>query len=264
MRLRRPTLGRRGWRRVRRGLFSLVAGVVLSVVIAWGCALLPRTLQKFDPPMRPIDHRMYYLTEWDDSVGKRFVSFGYGYEIKVANKSLHRMIPPYAEEVFDRDSLGGLASPDLIDAVLALRRHGEIPTIVACGVPRRCLAGAAWIGGTRGPSFRATMQVRPHPTIGPQGLPRQNLPWERYHVPVFPMWRGLLENTVIYGVLTFGFVSCFSQIRALRRMKRGRCPACGFDLNGVIVEDICPECGDQIPDELDFLDEERGSGVAPG
>ena len=63
--------------------------------------------------------------------------------------------------------------------------------------------------------------------------------------PVSPwIWWGVLLNSVVYGlpfagVWYAGKAGVRRARRALRR-RRGRCPACGYDVRGV---DRCPECG---------------------
>ncbi|MEO1512685.1 MAG: hypothetical protein AAFU70_11480, partial [Planctomycetota bacterium] len=61
-------------------------------------------------------------------------------------------------------------------------------------------------------------------------------------LPLRPIWTGLAVNTSFYGLLVFGLVSLVNGARRYRRLKRGRCPACGYDL-GFDLRGGCPECG---------------------
>lgn len=37
----------------------------------------------------------------------------------------------------------------------------------------------------------------------------------------------------------------WSNIKRRRRLKRGACPTCGYDLKGLATGTLCPECGEQ-------------------
>jgi hypothetical protein len=60
-------------------------------------------------------------------------------------------------------------------------------------------------------------------------------------LPVRPIWRGLAADTGIFaGAWLSGLVLAGAGRRWWRR-RRGRCPACGYDLSGSST--VCPECG---------------------
>lgn len=65
-------------------------------------------------------------------------------------------------------------------------------------------------------------------------------------LPVRPIWGGLLLNTLIFAIAwALLLVAMFvggSRLRRRWRLKRGRCPACRYDLSGTQHE-ACPECG---------------------
>lgn len=56
-------------------------------------------------------------------------------------------------------------------------------------------------------------------------------------------WRGFLGNSAIYalviGLPYFGY----RKVRRIVWLRRGGCPACGYDLRGSGEEAGCPECG---------------------
>jgi hypothetical protein len=61
-------------------------------------------------------------------------------------------------------------------------------------------------------------------------------------LPLRPIWPGFAINTVFYaGVLWLLFAAPFA-MRRRRRIKRGLCPKCGYDLRGSESKE-CPECG---------------------
>ncbi len=59
-------------------------------------------------------------------------------------------------------------------------------------------------------------------------------------LPLFPLWWGLLLNSVFYGSLTFGGVTAFAAWRRARRRRRGLCEGCAYPVKGMST---CPECG---------------------
>src|SRR5262245_32202201 len=65
-------------------------------------------------------------------------------------------------------------------------------------------------------------------------------------VPYRPVWVGLVVNTVFYGLVWWAIISAGVWLvgggRAQARLRRGHCPACGYDLLGNVAEG-CPECG---------------------
>lgn len=54
-----------------------------------------------------------------------------------------------------------------------------------------------------------------------------------------PIWSGLIGNTAVYGGAWFGVLVGIGYWRRVRRLRRGRCPVCRYEL----VEGGCPECG---------------------
>ncbi|MEZ6235310.1 MAG: hypothetical protein R3B68_14070 [Phycisphaerales bacterium] len=63
-------------------------------------------------------------------------------------------------------------------------------------------------------------------------------------VPLRPLWGGVLGNCLFWGVVSFGVGAAFTSWRSSRRVRRGRCRECGYDLAGLPT---CPECGRDAP-----------------
>ena len=64
-------------------------------------------------------------------------------------------------------------------------------------------------------------------------------------LPLRPIWPGFAINTVFYAVvlwLLFALGGTPFALRRRRRIKRGLCPKCAYDLRG-IESSACPECG---------------------
>jgi hypothetical protein len=65
------------------------------------------------------------------------------------------------------------------------------------------------------------------------------------HLPFWPIFPGFLVNTLFYGVILWLLYCTPLVLRRHIRLKRGRCPKCGYDLRGAIpgAAGGCPECG---------------------
>jgi len=61
-------------------------------------------------------------------------------------------------------------------------------------------------------------------------------------VPLRPIWPGFAVNTVLYAIIRWLLICGPFIARRLIRIKRGRCPKCGYDLRGAL-EQGCSECG---------------------
>ncbi len=62
------------------------------------------------------------------------------------------------------------------------------------------------------------------------------------HLPVQPVWPGFGVNTLFYATLLWLLIPGPFAFRRLMRVRRGLCPACGYDLRHGEHE-ACPECG---------------------
>ena len=73
----------------------------------------------------------------------------------------------------------------------------------------------------------------------------QNVPVPYKLLPLRPVYPGLIGNIVCYSLLAYLVLFVFFDVRYIIRLKRGRCPQCGYDLQGADHE-ACPECGEEI------------------
>jgi hypothetical protein len=84
--------------------------------------------------------------------------------------------------------------------------------------------------------------------LGPDTLRRPNSKAFSAAVvlPVRPIWRGLLTDCAIYGVLWW-VVLAAPRLRSYLRFQRGHCIRCNYNLSGLAPASPCPECGFCIP-----------------
>jgi hypothetical protein len=71
-------------------------------------------------------------------------------------------------------------------------------------------------------------------------------PWLPRDLPYRPIWPGFAINTLFYAAILWLLFAAPFALRRRRRIKRGLCPACGYDLRGRASDshaNLCPECG---------------------
>ena len=61
-------------------------------------------------------------------------------------------------------------------------------------------------------------------------------------LPLIPIWPGFAINTVFYAVVLWLLFAAPFVVRRRRRIRRGLCPKCAYDLRGTHAS-VCPECG---------------------
>jgi hypothetical protein len=73
------------------------------------------------------------------------------------------------------------------------------------------------------------------------------MPQVAFVLPLRPIWPGFAINTVFYAGLLWLLFAAPSALRRRRRIRRGLCPACAYDLRGGgSASQQCPECGKSI------------------
>jgi hypothetical protein len=90
--------------------------------------------------------------------------------------------------------------------------------------------------------------------------------------PICPLWRGMLVDAVLYGAAFYVVVLLplrgllwivLPSARGRRRLRRGECPKCRYELRGLPAGAPCPECGWKRPGSgaSVVVQEHKGSGV---
>ena len=87
----------------------------------------------------------------------------------------------------------------------------------------------------------------------PPSMTLDDAAWRRF--PTEFLWPGFAINTVFYAVILWLLFAAPFALRRRRRIKRGLCPKCAYDLRGSRRgphpnplpegegETVCPECG---------------------
>jgi len=82
--------------------------------------------------------------------------------------------------------------------------------------------------------------LRRRPTLGQRN--EDSSGWE--FLPAHPIWPGFAINTVFYALVLWLLLAAPFALRRRRRIKRGLCPKCAYDLRGRGGSSgACAECG---------------------
>jgi hypothetical protein len=192
-------------------VFLLLAAII-NVAVAWTAWLLPRNTGETTPDIAPsaVDVRW-----WDQNAPSGFGG------------------PPTSKGEFRSfgRSEGGLALTRWNDA-----DSTAVPNTInrfRAGWPVLAMEGAKWFD--RSDWHKHEMGVL-HPPAG--------WPLSKKGFPCRPIWPGFAISTVFYAfVLWLLFAGPFV-VRRWRRIRRGLCPKCAYDLRGTPEgATACPECG---------------------
>ncbi len=139
-----------------------------------------------------------------------------------------------------------------------MREGFEQVITTATGWPWRCFRGEHWISWRPGPPAPRQVPLGERiielpglatdpPTPPPERLVRTwhftlHGTWEGY-IPLEPMWGGLGANVAAWSGLWLLLLEMPRAARHALRRRRGRCTRCGYDLRGLDLSTLCPECG---------------------
>ena len=80
--------------------------------------------------------------------------------------------------------------------------------------------------------------------ISYEGATRPLFPFVFGFLPISPFWLSSGINTIFYAAILWPPFAALGAFRRRRRIKRGLCPKCAYDLRGRASENkLCPECG---------------------
>jgi hypothetical protein len=190
--------------RLRMLLLCLLLGVVLTVGVAWGAALVcqkgswtrgRRPVFAILPTDAPDD----IFVDWLDAPASSSA-------IWVDRNGFHQVW------------IHGFPSPSLGTRYRWNTRSGffEAPLVER--------SGSVWWRGLAIREHSGSGWVRMRPTS----------------LPLMPLWPGFAIDVALHAVLSW--LLCFAPftLRRVLRARRGRCLGCGYDMRGL---DACPECG---------------------
>ena len=206
----------RPWlRHARAAAICLLSGVVLTVGVAWGLSLhFSRTEDGMERIMQSIQNRAYL----GDATYGQSTSFG---TTMWTRSTWHPM------------SIDGHAPLDPPYWVYKEPAHAGFARSFGFGWPFISLVYQVGSSRTHTTEYRWAWRLGHNE--GTPGSLRFPLT-----MPLLVVWPGFAINVAFYGVLSWLLFFAPFTIRRAIRIKRGRCSACGYDLNGLMT---CPECG---------------------
>jgi hypothetical protein len=112
----------------------------------------------------------------------------------------------------------------------------------ATGWPWRCFASESWqyreaVPGVPGQERMVITEVLRHNLLIAKNANG------RVFLPLRPIWAGLAADVLVFALGWAGLFAGLRWARARRRVGRGLCAACGYDLRGTPRGVVCPECG---------------------
>jgi hypothetical protein len=203
-------------RRAFKLLLFVLAGAIINVAVAWGCAQWSESSHTLSATyveaLRSADNAAALFLNAEESAvlmsGFRFRPFRY-----------------------DRRGtrIWGEPGPD---------PEAQIAIYISVGWP--CQSLYTWQEVELGRAISNKWNwLASLPQTGPRGSP----PLPRYHeLPLIPLFPGFAINTIFYAAIVWVLFITPRAIRKRVRRKRGQCAACGYSLRG-ITADKCPECG---------------------
>ncbi len=228
-----------------RILVFLLLGTIVNVAVAWGCSGIGPLPQSGDPLGRWSVHTQADLA-WLERRGWKPMTGAWKGDVH--HQSLRSSTVEY-----------GLYSE--IGIPTAGRFIGVLPqwtfaVWVRAGWPMQSLSGERF---DRRALSRNSIPSVPGFSIGlaPPAIADQDCEevWAvpaRFNVmsradrarvlPLRPIWPGFAINTVFYAAILWMLFAAPFALRRRLRIKRGLCPACGYDLRGSGAS-VCPECG---------------------
>jgi hypothetical protein len=231
----------------RRRLFKrififLLAGAIVNVAVAWGCAGWSSFRPVPDVAIRcDIRGNKYWI----------LVARQSGFGIDRTDLAGHLPAPTETnlqQTVYFRASIHSQELTAVPVVSLPWSRLGQTNNRVAvinedeqvCGWPFRamwCSIGQ-WYGqpdGSYSPVDDNGSMIMIKCSAGAGNGP------ERY-LPLIAIWPGFAINTIFYAAILWGLFTLPGVVKRHRRRKRGLCPACAYPI-GTWGGEVCTECG---------------------
>ncbi len=212
----------------------LLAGAVVNVAVAWGCAMWSSPGPEPQPTLgkRPtVDEGLWWKGLAPEGAARRaeYASRLHGLGIDVITLTGRREL--------SRDGRGGI------------RYAADRATTVRCGWPFRSTVGVRWDIGPYAMLFNRGVTTTSRAADALDGAFRFNRPaWLGGNslrlFPLRPVWLGFAVNTILYAAILWLLICGPFVLRRFIRVKRGRCPACAYPTG---QSDTCSECGKPLP-----------------
>lgn len=246
-------LSSRARSRLRDGALLLLLGVLLNLIVAWTLGLLThttdaadqRTIQLYNA-QSTTGHTQFYLAvhQWFGVHERQFY---------LTRRSRARPEPkrisvfwtwlpsdPAPNVLVEGNRLFDAFSPEHPDnAVISTTRVGFPALSLSCDTlvdDSASLPDGTFLTQSRG-GFMDRIEAAQF-----VGKPAIWSHTQHLWFPYRPIWSGFLINTVFYTLVACALAWLWRQIKHARRMRRGLCPCCRYQLS-YDFRTGCPECG---------------------
>jgi len=228
----------------------VILGAIVNVAVAWGCAW-------FVVPTRTMNGTAAQFKSGDDIVqgwtvhlweefGTTRITGGHGRGRQSDSPPTADVLPAWSEFESIATRVGASAIGKTHPASGSVAERRVIPSGIVDdgrGWPLRSMR-CWWNYGlsndalSRKETLHTGILLAPYP--GARGGPLH----EQRALPLQPIWPGFAINTVFYAVVLWLLFAAPFALRRRRRIRRGLCPKCAYDLRGTPVgATACPECG---------------------
>ena len=211
-------------RRILKLCLFLLLGALINIALAWTCVLNPWSVKERSGG--PLDLKQQ--VQWWHTVAPRDMS-----EPTQVDRS---HIPGVEQDTLSGESRPSADQPPgtmLIEQTLRMR----------AGLPLRSLHGD-YFSYVRVSSDNMIANRFDWLLWPPAVLVSKKIEYQRPMLPLAPLWPGFAINTILYAGFVWLLCMIPGALRRRRRIKRGLCPKCGYDLRGQPADQQpCPECG---------------------
>ncbi len=228
--------GRLVRKRVLVILGCLVVGVVVNVLVAWGCALRIKSTWSTTEPNSPFrfvhqDWPMPVPANWPPDPD--FVTKNGGSGLS----GLHLTTDTYEVSKIEYFASVNKAGWPVVAMRWDVLTELDYPQRQVRYLLNDGTWRGLWLGGMPVSARLHWDYQRYRLATTIQGS-REGVP-----VPLRPLWPGFAVNTAIYGAFAWFVMFAPGVARRARRLKREACVKCGYDLRGGVAGGMCPECG---------------------
>jgi hypothetical protein len=232
-------------RRVFAILLFLLLGAIVNVAVAWGVMFRP-----WPPPTSPARSVVRHVSDTDHTTillrpGELLLVQAHiprlplasGPRPVVSEQEYARIVPRWSQFSMNEPIHRWLPNLEATDLGIAFAEHSSgwpALSLQYTFVERVAPRNARYVLHSNGLSLPVAWQE-----IDPG----------RRALPISSIWPGFAINTAFYAAILWLLFAAPFAIRKWRRIKRGLCPKCGYDLRGGVGATdsaVCPECGHPV------------------
>jgi hypothetical protein len=210
---------------IMRASALLLLGAIVNVAVAWGLC------------MRSTFH----------AVSVRNGSWPAAKE--VWSRFMGKPCDGYAWYGFANSSLGSRAA--IVNGECLCDRTLSSVAYLKVGWPAYSLEGQRWLHQppvAALPTWTNVAMIDVTNSFLQQMFNEQYAYWPSRELPIQAIWPGFAINTIFYTAVLWLLIFAPGKVRLLIRIRRGRCPACGYQIApGTCSGGVCSECGQALP-----------------